>query len=250
MSDVADKTKTGLGQLIVDLGPVIIFVLTYNMVGRAEKPGLAPGETGDAIFWATGTYMVATVVALAYAKFKQNRIPPMLLGTGAIVLFFGGLTILSKLLGSDALATQFALIKPTIINWVMAAAIGGSVLLGHNLWKLALKTGFELPDKVWDVFAWRWTGFFAVMGLLNLALAYTPEGAAFWLNDTTIAADGFAKARQDFWANAKVALNIPLTIGFMVVNFPLFAKYAAAQERAPQPGQEPGPQPVTDDGNA
>lgn len=240
MSDVANQTKTGLGQLIVDLGPVIVFVLTYNLVGRAEKPNLGPGETGDAIFWATGTYMIATAIALAYAKIKQDRVPPLLLGTAAIVIVFGALTLASKFLGSDELGVQFALIKPTIINWLMAAAIGGSVLLGHNLWKVALQSGFQLPDHVWNIFAWRWTGFFAFMGVLNLALAYAPENLAFWLRDSTIAADGFEKARQDFWANAKVALNIPLTLCFMALNFPLFAKYAADNDDA-APAGSPAP---------
>ncbi len=227
MSDVAKQTKTGGGQLLVDLGPIIVFVLAYNFAKRAET--VPDGGTGNAIYWATGAYMVATAIALAYAKFKQNRIPPLLLGTAAIVFVFGALTILFQ-------SKDFAYIKPTIINWAMAVAIGGSVLLGHNLWKLALQTGFQLPDHVWNVFAWRWTGFFVFLGFLNLALAYAPEQYAFWLNSETIAQQGFPAAREGFWAGAKVWLNIPLTIGFMALNFPLFAKHAS--EGAEESGAE------------
>ncbi len=224
MSEVAKQTKSGMSQLLVDLGPVIVFVLTYNIANRIEGDA---NTAGNGIFWATGAYMVATAIALTYAKLKQDRVPPLLIGTAAIVIVFGVLTLASKFLGSDELGRQFAFIKPTIINWLMAVAIGGSILLGHNIWKLALEAGFQLPDRVWDIFAWRWSGFFVFMGLLNLVLAYAPQDAAFWITDKSLAPDAFKVARESFWANAKVALNIPLTIGFMALNFPLFAKYAA-----------------------
>lgn len=224
MANVADQTKTGAGQLLVDLGPVIVFVVAYNLVKRIET--VPEGGFSTAIFWATGLYMVATAAALAYAKIKQNRVPPMLLGTGVIVLVFGALTIASVVLGSAEIGRQFAYIKPTIINWLMALAVGGSVLLGHNLWKLALQSGFKLPDHVWDVFAWRWTGFFVFMGALNLALAYAPQDYAFWIRGGALDQAAFQQAREDFWANAKVFLNMPLSLGFMLLNFPLFAKYA------------------------
>ncbi|MEJ0022371.1 MAG: hypothetical protein WDN76_02205 [Alphaproteobacteria bacterium] len=53
------------GQLLVDLGPVGLFMLTYNLAHRFDEP--------RAIFWATGVFMAATIAGLAYARFVQRR---------------------------------------------------------------------------------------------------------------------------------------------------------------------------------
>ena len=81
----ARKTAGQGAQLLTDVGPVIAFILVYN-IGR--------NFAGDqAIYWATGVFMAGIALALGYAAIVQKRFPPMLVVSAVIVLSFGGLTI-------------------------------------------------------------------------------------------------------------------------------------------------------------
>ncbi len=216
------KSGTDILKLAVDLGPVLIFVLVYNF----SKSWVGD----DAVFLATGVYMAAAVAAVLTAKLTQDRLPPMLIITTVIVLVFGGLSLGFRLAGSEY-ADDFAYVKPTIINGLFAVAIIGSLLIGKNVWKMFFGSVFTtLPDRVWDIFAWRWSGFFIFLAILNMVLAYAPPDMAFWIADKSLSPEAFAQARETFWANAKL-VNIPLTMGFMLANYPLMAKYLPQDDK-------------------
>jgi intracellular septation protein len=206
---------SGGSQVLVDLGPVALFMITYNAATR-----FAPGE---AIFWATGAFMVATLCALAYARLVQRRTPPMLLVTAVIVVIFGGLTIALH----NAL---FIKIKPTIINLLYAGAIFGGLAFGQNVWKILFRGAFTLPNRAWTILAVRWGLFFLFLALLNEVI---------WRN--------FSEA---FWANFKFLGVIPLTVAFATANAPLMIKYMGRSDaddpkalpvEAPNP-DHPGPE--------
>lgn len=222
MSEASSQAKNSIAQLIVDLGPIITFFAAYNLHGRFAGEGAEPT---DALFFATGPFMVAVLVALGVAFFVQKRVPFLLFLTSSIVLVMAGIALIIQ-------SKDFIYMKATIQSWAMAGAIGGSVLIGKNIWKLSLSHSFSLPDRIWDIFAWRWSGFFVFMGVVNLVLIYTPEAYAFWLSGATIEEKGFALARESFWVGSKLWLSFPASIGFMIFNYPLFAKYALAAEGA------------------
>jgi intracellular septation protein len=192
------------GQLLVDLGPVGVFMLTYNLAHRFDER--------HAIFWATGVFMAATLVGLAYARFVQRRTPPMLIVTAVVVLFFGGLTLALH----DAL---FIKIKPTIINLLYAAVIFGGLLFKQNIWKMLFRSAFDLPDKAWTILAVRWGLFFVFLAALNEAV---------WRNTS-----------EAFWANFKFFGVFPLTIAFALANVPLLLKHQSPEEKAK--ATEPAP---------
>lgn len=182
----------GMAQLMVDLGPVVVFMLTYNL-GRRFVP------EGQEIFLATGVFIAATLAAVAYAWFVQKRLPPMLIVTAVIVTLFGGLTLALH----NAL---FIKIKPTIINLLYAGVILGGLAVKQNVWKMLFQGAFPaLPEKVWTTFALRWGFFFIFLAGLNEVV---------WRN--------FPEA---FWANFKVFGVIPLTFVFMLANMPLLMKH-------------------------
>ena len=189
--------KGGTAQLLVDLGPVIVFMLAYNLGGRFVPKG-------QEIFLATGVFLVATLLAVAYAWFVQKRLPPMLIVTTVIVCVFGGLT----------LALQNALfieIKPTIVNLLYAGVILGGLAVKQNVWKMLFQGAFpKLPDNVWNTFALRWGLFFIFLAGLNEFI---------WRN--------FSEA---FWANFKVFGVMPLTLLFMLANMPLLMKHMPKEE--------------------
>lgn len=204
-----DSAKT-LGQgskLLVDVGPAAIFMITYNVAGRL---------TDSAIYWATGVFMLATAVALAWAIIVQKRTPPMLIVTFVIVTLFGGMTIYLQ----DPI---FAYIKPTIINLIFAFAILGSFAFGFNVWKALFGSIFEMPERAWFILGVRWALFFMLLALLNEVL---------WrhITDTVVSEqarwfDGL-EISEAFWANFRFWGTYPLFFLFVLANVPLTLKYA------------------------
>lgn len=187
-----NKMKTGesLVSVLVELGPAASFMISYN-VWQGRDPE-------NAIFVATGVFMVATVIALAYAWLVQKRTPPMLLVSSAIILVFGALTLILH-------DRWFAFVKPTIINLLFAAAIFGGLLVGKNIWKMLFSSAFDLPDSVWRILAVRYGVFYVALAILNEAI---------WRTQT-----------EAFWANFKVVGVIPITMLFIAAQIPITMKY-------------------------
>lgn len=178
-------------RLLVDVGPVAIFVVAYNVAKR-----LAPD---DAIFIGTGVFIVASIVALVIARVHQKRFPPLLVVSAVLITVFGGTAILFK-------SALLIYIKPTIINLLYAGAIFGSLLVGQNVWKLLFSSVFTLPDRIWRVLAIRWGLWFVALAILNEVLWRTTS--------------------EEFWANAKLFLVLPLTFVFTLANMPLIMKHS------------------------
>lgn len=197
-TEKTDRTAGGTSQIFVDLGPAIVFMLTYNL-SRGRVPA------GEEIYLATGVFLVATFLAVAYAWFVQKRLPPMLIVTTVIVAVFGGLTLALH-------DPVFIKVKPTIINLLFAAAIFGGLMVGQNIWKMLFQTAFpKLPDPVWKTFAIRWGLFYIFLAGLNEVI---------WRN--------FSEA---FWANFKVFGVMPITFLFMLANMPLLMKHMPKDEK-------------------
>jgi intracellular septation protein len=80
-------------KLALDLGPLVLFFLVNARLG---------------IFYATGVFMMAVLVALVVSYALIRRLPAMTIVSAVIVTVFGGLTIV--------LADEtFIKLKPTII---------------------------------------------------------------------------------------------------------------------------------------
>lgn len=208
-SETSSNAKT-LGQgskLLVDVGPAAIFMITYNLAGRF---------TEGAIYWATGIFMLATAIAVAWAVVVQKRTPPMLIVTFVIVTLFGGLTIYFQ----DPI---FAYVKPTIINLIFAFAILTSYAFGFNVWKYLFNSIFEMPERAWFILAVRWALFFMLLALLNEML---------WrhITDSVVSEQArwvdWLEISESFWANFRFWGTYPLFFLFVALNIPITLKYA------------------------
>jgi intracellular septation protein len=185
------------GNLWTDLGPVIAFVLVYNIVRRfPEGGGWLARE--NAVYWSTGVFMAAIAAVIGWSLYKGRRLPPMLMITGAVVAIFGTLTLTLR-------SPEFAYYKPTIINLLFAGVILGGLAIGRNVWKIAFEHAFHLPDHAWRTFAIRWALLYIFLAVLNEVI---------WRNFS-----------EDFWANSKIFINYPLVIGFMLANLPYLLKH-------------------------
>jgi intracellular septation protein len=201
MSDpapAAKKSQPNINQLLIDLGPIAVFVVTYNVLNRLRPH--------DAIFIATGVFIVATLAAIAYCWTRSRYVPPVLIVTGVLVAGFGGLTI--------ALHNEtFMKAKPTFLYGFYAAAIFGSVLVGRNVWKLLFQHIFTLPDRIWTVLALRWGVLFIALAVLNEYIRRTQS--------------------TDFWVNSRILVFFPAILVFALLNAPLTLKHAQEPGEAP-----------------
>jgi len=195
-----------MSQLLVDLGPVAIFVVAYNLLQKSQPD--------KAVYLATGLFIVATLAAIIYCRLSRGKIPPVLIVTGVLVVIFGGLTL--------ALHNQtFIQLKPTVLYLFYAVAIGVSVLIRQNIWKLFFGHVFVLPDRIWTILALRWAVFFVFMGLLN----------EYIRNTQTL----------QFWVNSRIFIVFPLIFLFAALNAPITLKYSGHSEEAsaePKPAGE------------
>lgn len=132
-------------KLLIELGPLLAFFITYARAG---------------IFWATGVLMAATVVALIASWRVFGRLLPMPMVTAVLVVIFGGLTFWLD-------DPHFIQMKPTIINLLFAGALFVGLATGRPLLKMLLGEAFNLTEEGWRKLTVRWAVFFLALAALN-----------------------------------------------------------------------------------
>lgn len=193
--------RSGANQLLIDLGPIAVFVVAFNVLQRLDA------YKDNAVYISTAIFIVATLIAIGYCKLKQGRIPPVLIVTGVLVTLFGGLTLLLH-------DENYIKIKPTFVYLFYAVAILVSVLIKQNVWKLLFRHIFSLPDRIWNVLALRWSLFFVILSVLNEVIRRT---------QTT-----------EVWVNSRILVFFPLFLVFAALNTPLVLKHTIED-----PAEEP-----------
>jgi intracellular septation protein len=147
-------------KLLLDFFPIILFFAAFKLWG---------------IYVATGVAIAATVAQIAWLRFKTGKVEPMQWLSLGIIVVFGGATILAH-------DETFIKWKPTVLYWMMGAALAAGLLFFRkNLLKSLMGSQLELPDAAWRVMNWSWVGFFALMGVLNLWVAFNFDTDT-WVN--------------------------------------------------------------------
>ena len=143
-------------KLLLDFFPIVLFFVAFKLWG---------------IYVATAVAIVATTGIISTLVAQE---PMQWLSLGIIVVF-GGATILAH-------DETFIKWKPTVLYWLMGGALAGGLLFFRkNLLKSLMGKQMELPDAAWRAMNWAWVGFFAVMGVLNLWVAFNFDTDT-WVN--------------------------------------------------------------------
>ncbi len=172
-------------QLLFDFLPVIAFFAAYKLSGS--------------IFVATAVIIVAVLIQTAVQWVRHRKVSSMALISGALVLVFGGLTLLIH----DKAFIQW---KVTVVNWLFAAAFIASRYFGERtIIERLLGENLQLEPSLWRALNWAWSVFFLALGAINLYVAYNfPE--AVWVNFKLFGVLGltivFALV-QGFWLASK-----------------------------------------------
>jgi len=146
-------------KLLVDFLPIVIFFVVYKM-------------TNDLIL-ATAILIPATMLQMGYTWLTTKKIEKMQLVTLIMVAVLGGLTVALQ----DG---QFIKWKPTIVNWLFGLAFLGSQFIGKKpVVQRLMEKGIQLPSRIWRQLNFAWFVFFAVMGSLNLYVAFNYSEATW-----------------------------------------------------------------------
>ncbi|MBI1173641.1 MAG: septation protein A [Sideroxydans sp.] len=137
-------------KLLFDLFPVILFFAAFKLAG---------------IFVATAAAIAATILQIAWVKWRHGKVDIMLWVGFAIIVLFGGATLVLH-------DETFIKWKPTILYWIFSGVLlVSNLLFKKNLMRSLLHEKLALPAKVWNHVNLSWSLFFAVLGVVNLYVA-------------------------------------------------------------------------------
>ncbi len=202
-------------KFLFDLLPIILFFTAFklsegNQQAAADFIGqiLGPLGLGNAIapaqapiLVATAVVMVATALQIGWVWLRHGKVDKMLWVSLVLVVFFGGLTLIFH-------DETFIKWKPTVLYWIFATVLlFSATMLKKNMIRNMLEEQVQLPEHLWDRLNLAWVIFFALLGTLNLLIAF-----AFNLPTSV-------------WVNFKLFGSMGLMFAFIIAQGMFLAKY-------------------------
>jgi len=204
---------------LFDFFPILLFFIVYKFYLDLPEGliasindilpfmGLVPGEASDAIYLATLTAIVVTLIQVAFSLIIVKKVEKMPLITLVLLIVFGGATLALK----DPVFIQW---KPTAINWLFAAVFLGSQVIGDKpLVQRMMGQALDIEDdRIWSKLNLAWVGFFIVSGFANVLVA--PEIDPFSLHFS-----------EETWVDFKLFGLLGLTFVFVIGQAFYLARY-------------------------
>ena len=171
---------------LLELLPLVLFFCAYQMDGDTLTVG-GWSHTFDGIFSATAVLMISTALTWLISSLLEKRNDKRLMWMTLAVLLFGAATLILR-------DQRFIQWKPTVFNWVLAAVFLGSQFVGkRTVLERVLGSQLSLPRRIWTRLNVLWIGNFALVGALNLFVAYRFEEAV-WVSYKLYSSIGFTLA--------------------------------------------------------
>ena len=171
-------------KFLFDLFPVILFFIAFKVYD---------------IYVATAVAIAATFLQIGWMWLRHRKVDNLLWVSLALIVVFGGATLLLQ-------DETFIKWKPTVLYWLFAAVLAVAALgFRKNLIRAMMESQMALPEPVWGRLLASWIGFFAVMGAINLAIAF---------NFST-----------ETWVNFKLFGGIGLMLVFIVLQALMLSRY-------------------------
>jgi intracellular septation protein len=184
-------------KLLLDFLPIILFFGTFKYADAHKDwaaafatdhlgflvSGGVVGVNEAPVLLATVVVMVATLAQVAFMLARGMKIHVMLWVSLGLVTVLGGATIWFH-------NETFIKWKPSVLYWVMGTALwAGQALFRKNLLQLLIGNELVLAPRIWRHLNIAWIAFFALMGLLNLYVAYNYSTSA-WASFKVFGATG------------------------------------------------------------
>ena len=174
-------------KFLFDLFPVFVFFGVYSLAERVPEAAVSlttnllaaigldthfePSQ--GPILLATAAAIIASIGQVLYLMARRRPVDKMLWISLVIIVVMGGLTLALH-------DSTFIKWKPTVLYWVFGAVLLGSdLLLGRNLIRKMMEGQLTLPDPIWRRVNLSWVGFFVLMGVLNLYVAFNFSESAW-----------------------------------------------------------------------
>lgn len=193
------KEMNPLLKFALELGPLLVFFFANARGEQIADAFPVLQELGGPLFVATALFMAAMAISLSVSWAITRTLPIMPLVSGAVVLVFGTLTLWLQ-------DETFIKMKPTIVNGLFAGVLLGGLVFGKSLLGYVFDQAFKLDAEGWRKLTLRWGLFFIFLAILNEVI---------WRSFST-----------DFWVAFKVWGTMPITILFMMAQFPLIKRHA------------------------
>jgi intracellular septation protein len=183
-------------KMFMDFFPIALFFIAFKLGG---------------IYIATGVAMAATLLQIGWLYFRQGKVEPMQWVSLAIITLFGGATLLTH-------DETFIKWKPTILYWLMGGVLlGGQLLFKRNLLMKIMSAQLNLPDPIWLRLLFAWVAFFAVMGVVNLWVAFNFD--------------------TDTWVNYKLFGGMGLMIVFVLLQAMYLSRHIKLEDTEKSAGE-------------
>jgi intracellular septation protein len=180
-------------KLLIDFFPIILFFAAFKLWD---------------IYVATGVAIIATVIQIIWLRLHHGKVEPMQWLSLGVIVVFGGATILAH-------SETFIKWKPTVLYWLMGGALlVGQLFFRKNFLKTLMGSQMELPEPAWRAMNWSWVTFFALMGVLNLWVAFNFD--------------------TDTWVNFKLFGGLGLMFLFVIAQALYLSRYMKDAPDAPK----------------
>ncbi len=175
-------------KLLIDFLPIAVFFVAFKLFD---------------IWVATGVAIAATVAQIAWLRWSTGKVEPMQWLSLGVIVLFGGATLLAH-------NETFIKWKPTVLYWLMGGALFiGQLVFRRNLLKSLMGAQMSLPESAWRVMNWSWIAFFAVMGVVNLWVAFNFD--------------------TDTWVNFKLFGGLGLMVAFVLAQAVYLSRFMKAE---------------------
>jgi intracellular septation protein len=180
-------------KLLTDFLPIALFFVTFKLAG---------------IYAATAVAIAATLLQIGWLYYRNGKVETMQWVSLVIIVLFGGATLLFH-------DDMFIKWKPTVLYWLMGAALVlGHLVMKRNFLQNLMGAQIELPEAIWLRLLWAWSGFFALMGVVNLWVAFNFD--------------------LDTWVSYKLFGGMGLMLVFVVAQALYLSRYIKTDEAKPE----------------
>ena len=203
-------------KLIIDFLPIVIFFVVYKFCPELidasssflSAQSIASLQDTPAIIIATAVLIPATILQIVYTWFIHKSVEKSHIITLVMVILLGGATVIFQ----DKTFIQW---KPTVVNWLFAAAFIGSQFIGKKtIIERMMGSNLTLPPLIWTRLNLAWALFFVFSGLTNLYVAFNFS--------------------EDTWVNFKLFGMLGLTLAFVIVQGIYLTRYMPKDEQEPK----------------
>lgn len=197
MTDMKEKNINPTLKLVLELGPVALFFITYSRI-KDQQFDLF-GQTYEGFIVATAAFIPVLLISTALIWWLSGKLSKMQVMTAVLVLLFGGMSVWFN-------DERFFKMKPTIIYLIFGGLLGFGLLRGQSYLRYVMEEAMPMRDEGWMILTRRLCAFFFTLAIANEVV---------WRTMST-----------DAWVNFKTFGLTIAVFGFFIMQAKLFNQYS------------------------